>query len=136
MKRLMLVLAVVSSAGAEVGTVVHPEEKFDAVDAVVWSPLFQAGWDRMERETADGVRAPRGWGAGGDGDGSRALRTSATEAEVRAAEIFLRRSVLRVPLAGRSGVAVFRVLGRRRGGAGAVCGWCRWCRTLIRWVLP
>lgn len=55
MMRWLLLLAVALPASGEVSTVVHPEEEFDDAGPVVWSPLFQAGWDRMESEMGGGV---------------------------------------------------------------------------------
>ena len=36
-------------AGAEVRTVVHPEEEFSPRATVVWTPIFQATWDHLNR---------------------------------------------------------------------------------------
>lgn len=44
---LSLSLAAALPLGAEVTAVAHPEEKFPTEATVVWSPLFQAAWDRL-----------------------------------------------------------------------------------------
>ncbi len=47
LKALALLLSLAAPLAAEVGGVVHPEEKFEAGQTVVWTPLFQASWDRL-----------------------------------------------------------------------------------------
>jgi hypothetical protein len=42
-------------AEGEFESVLHPEESFDHQRTVVWSPLFQAGWDAMEEELGGDV---------------------------------------------------------------------------------
>jgi len=44
---IILSLAMALPAIAEMTAVVHPEEKFDSNATVVWTPLFQASWDRL-----------------------------------------------------------------------------------------
>lgn len=46
-KALALLLSLAAPLAAEVTAVTHPEEKFDAAQTVVWTPLFQASWDRL-----------------------------------------------------------------------------------------
>jgi hypothetical protein len=44
---LTLLFSLSTSLMAEITAVVHPEEKFDAGNTVVWTPLAQATWDRL-----------------------------------------------------------------------------------------
>src|SRR5688572_30557221 len=46
-KALALLLSLATPLEAEIGAVTHPEEKFDSTHTVVWTPLFQATWDRL-----------------------------------------------------------------------------------------
>jgi hypothetical protein len=39
-----------SSPAADVLSVAHPEEDFDAARTVVWTPLFQVAWDRLNAD--------------------------------------------------------------------------------------
>ena len=47
MKAFLLLMAAVLPATAEIGAVAHPEEKVPPARTVVWTPLFQASWDRL-----------------------------------------------------------------------------------------
>ena len=47
MKALLLLLATGLPAAAEITAVAHPEEKFPAESTAVWTPLFQATWDKL-----------------------------------------------------------------------------------------
>ncbi len=47
MKRLVMFSALVLPLSAEVVSVAHPAENFPAEATVVWTPLFQAAWDRL-----------------------------------------------------------------------------------------
>lgn len=47
MKRLAMFSALALPLSAEVESVAHPTEKFPAGATVVWTPLFQAAWDRL-----------------------------------------------------------------------------------------
>lgn len=52
MKRIVTlawISCVLANANAGIVTVMHPDEKFDAGHTAVWSPLFQATWDAMNR---------------------------------------------------------------------------------------
>jgi hypothetical protein len=46
-KALALLLPLTVPLAAEITAVAHPEEKFDPNHTVVWTPLFQATWDRL-----------------------------------------------------------------------------------------
>lgn len=51
LRLLPILLALASPAFAEdLPAVLHPEEKFSAEKTVVWTPLFQAAWDRMNAD--------------------------------------------------------------------------------------
>ncbi|MCW1886249.1 hypothetical protein OKA04_16040 [Luteolibacter flavescens] len=43
----LLLLAAVFPATAEIASVAHPEEKLPVAKTVVWTPLFQASWDKL-----------------------------------------------------------------------------------------
>lgn len=47
MKRIAVLLALVFPLRAEVESVAHPASAFPAARTVVWTPLFQAAWDRL-----------------------------------------------------------------------------------------
>ncbi|MCW1925781.1 hypothetical protein OKA05_24700 [Luteolibacter arcticus] len=47
MKALPLLMATVLPATAEIGSVAHPEDKLPQGQTVVWTPLFQASWDKL-----------------------------------------------------------------------------------------
>ena len=47
MKALPLLIVAALPAAAEIGAVAHPEEKLPAAQTVVWTPLFQASWDKL-----------------------------------------------------------------------------------------
>ncbi len=47
MKGLLLLLAAGLPVAAEITAVVHPEQSFAAGSTVVWTPLFQATWDKL-----------------------------------------------------------------------------------------
>lgn len=47
---VLLGLACVAALRAEVRGVSHPEEEFPGDATVVWTPVFQAGWDAMNRQ--------------------------------------------------------------------------------------
>lgn len=47
MKAIGLLLGLTAPLAAEITAVTHPEEKFEAGHTVVWTPLFQASWDRL-----------------------------------------------------------------------------------------
>ena len=47
MKALPLLMAAALPAAAEVAAVVHPEEMLPSARTVVWTPLFQASWDKL-----------------------------------------------------------------------------------------
>ena len=44
---LWLPLIAAPLAAAEISSVAHPEEKFASTQTIVWTPLFQATWDRL-----------------------------------------------------------------------------------------
>ena len=46
-KAAAVLLGLASPLVAGTGAVTHPEEKFDSAQTVVWTPLFQATWDRL-----------------------------------------------------------------------------------------
>lgn len=51
MKRLVPIVALLASAAsAEIVTLVHPNETLPAKETVIWSPLFQATWDKLNTE--------------------------------------------------------------------------------------
>ncbi|MES2995481.1 MAG: hypothetical protein V4733_01595 [Verrucomicrobiota bacterium] len=50
MKTLFVIMLLGVSVRAEIVSLAHPAEKFDAADTVVWTPLFQAAWDRLNEE--------------------------------------------------------------------------------------
>lgn len=47
MKALPLLIAAVLPATAEIAAVAHPESKLPSGQTVVWTPLFQASWDKL-----------------------------------------------------------------------------------------
>ncbi len=53
MKLILLASAFVTTlpVTAEVTAVAHPDEKFPTGGTVVWSPLFQAAWDRLNEQS-------------------------------------------------------------------------------------
>jgi hypothetical protein len=57
---LALSLSATLPLAAEITAVTHPEEKFPARATVVWSPLFQAAWDRLNGESG-GKPVVRSW---------------------------------------------------------------------------
>ncbi len=47
MRPLLILVGLATPLAAEIAVVAHPEEKFDSTQTVVWTPLFQATWDRL-----------------------------------------------------------------------------------------
>jgi len=50
MKPLLLITLFASAIRAELITLAHPGESLPAANTVVWSPLFQATWDKLNKE--------------------------------------------------------------------------------------
>lgn len=50
MKLFFYLLLISVSSRAEIVSLAHPEEKFDAAKTVLWTPLFQAAWDELNHQ--------------------------------------------------------------------------------------
>jgi len=43
----LLIAATLPAVAAEIGAIAHPEDKLSSTQTVVWTPLFQASWDKL-----------------------------------------------------------------------------------------